>query len=61
MKVQAFVLVSGFGYEPIVSQQPFETQSGKWYKITADVPDFIESTEVRAESVELIAPRARIA
>ncbi len=49
MKVEAFVLVTA-GCKPMVSQEPWWTDNGKWYKLVAEVPDAIPSTEIAAEA-----------
>jgi hypothetical protein len=51
MKIEAFVLVQA-GCEPCVSQKPWETAFGKWYKLTAEVPDPIPVEEVPAVVTE---------
>ena len=51
MKIEAFVLVQS-GCEPCVAQKPWETLSGKWYRLTAEVLDPFPIEEVPAVVTE---------
>jgi hypothetical protein len=53
MKVEAYVLVSEVGGEPCVSSKPWKCDYGKWYRLTAEVPDPVPSEEVSAVVAEV--------
>ena len=47
MKIEAYVLVMP-GCEPCCSNAPWESLIGKWYRLTAEVPDPVPFVDVPA-------------
>ena len=47
MRIEAYVLVTP-GCEPCCAYRPWPSETGKWYRLTAEVPDPVPFVDVPA-------------